>query len=137
MCCSICKKIHQTAAGWSVVLLRFFIAWIFIKAGAGKLFGFMGGPGMDNFTTMMSGLGFSATMASFVAWSELIFGIFFAAGFLARMAAVGFIAIMAVAIIKVHPTDYFYPATVLMSSLVILHLGAGTFSLDKLLARKK
>lgn len=137
MCCEICKKIGKTSAGWSVNLLRLFIAWIFIKSGAGKLFGWFDGPGIENFITFMGSLGFLSPMAYFVGWTEFIGGILFAFGLLTRVTAVSFIIVMVVAIVKVHPNDYFYPATVLMSSLVILHLGAGKFSLDWLLTRNK
>jgi len=119
-------------AGWTIGLLRLFVAWIFIKAGLGKVYGMFDGPGLAAFGGYLSTIGiiFPKAMAYVVGWSELICGGLLAIGFLSRIAAVPIIIIMIVAIVKVHPNDFYYPAMIGLSAFVFLQYGSGKLSLD-------
>ena len=134
-----CKgKLFQTNAGWAVTLLRLFLAWIFITSGSGKLFGWFGGFGISGFAGFLEkiGIAFPIFNAYLVGWTELICGILLLFGFLTRIASVFIIIIMIVAIIKVHLTDFNYPAVVLFSALALIELGSGAFSIDRLISKK-
>ncbi|MDP8266235.1 MAG: DoxX family protein [Candidatus Aceula meridiana] len=118
--------------GWSIGILRLFVAWIFIKAGLGKVYGMFDGPGLAAFGGYLSTLGiiFPKMMAYVVGWSEIICGGLLAIGFLSRIAAVPVIIIMIVAVAKVHPDDFYYPAMIALSAFVFLQYGSGKLSLD-------
>ncbi len=133
------KRIYDTKAGWMVFLMRLFLAWIFIRAGAGKTFGWFGGAGIDGFIGYVTSLGFpfATFLGYFVAWAELICGLMFLFGFWTRLASIPIVIIMMVAIIKVHPTNFNYPALVLLSALVLIETGSGKLSLDQLLTKKE
>ena len=130
----IFKKLLKTQAGWSIFFLRLFVAWIFIKSGGGKLFGWFDGMGMGNFMPYLASLEIPEheIMAYVVGWSELVAGVLLAFGFLTRLAALPIIAIMVVAIVKVHPNDFYYPGMVLLSALVFLQYGSGKLSVDNI-----
>lgn len=132
------KKLCTTNAGWTIFLLRLFLAWIFIKAGLGKAFGLFGGAGIEGFSGYLASLDFSfpLLLAYLVAWFELICGIMFLLGAWTRLASIPIIVIMIVAIVKVHPTNFNYPALVLLASLVLIETGSGKLSVDGLLAKK-
>jgi putative oxidoreductase len=129
----------QTNAGAGVMLLRLFLAWIFIAAGAGKLFGAWGGVGIQGFTGFLTKIGIPSPeiMAYVVGWTELVAGLLLLFGFLTRLAAVAIMIMMAVAIAKVHLNDFNYPAVVLLSALALLEVGSGVFSIDHLIAKKQ
>ncbi len=136
--CDCKDKLFQTNAGWAVALLRLFLAWIFIASGAGKLFGWFGGTGVNGFAGFLEKIGIFFPMfhAYLVGWTELVCGLLFLFGFLTRVASVFIIIIMIVAILKVHLTDFNYPAVVLLSALALIELGGGIFSLDRLFSKK-
>lgn len=132
------KNVWATSAGLGVTFLRLFLGWIFLTSGAGKLFGWFGGFGIHGFAGFLQkiGIGFPVFNAYLVGWTELICGILLLLGLLTRFASVFIIIIMTVAIIKVHPNDFNYPATVLLSALALIETGSGTFSIDRLIAKK-
>jgi putative oxidoreductase len=133
------KKLCITNAGWTISLLRLFLAWIFIKVGLGKAFGLFGGPGIEGFTGYLTNLEFPfpVIFAYLVAWLELIAGIMFLLGLGTRLASLPILVIMIVAIVKVHPTDFNYPALALIGSLILMEMGSGKLSVDGLLAKKE
>ncbi len=132
------KGVFYAQRSWGVLFLRLFLSWIFIEAGLKKVFGLLGGSGLDGFAQMLARIGipYPDFFAVFVGWSELICGILLLLGLLTRFASVIVVIIMAVAIIKVHPNNFNYPGMVLVSALALLNLGGGSLSIDKFLARQ-
>ena len=135
---NLTKKIFCTEKSWGLLVLRLFLAWIFIGSGLKKVFGLFGGPGLDGFAGFLDKIGIvpSSFFAPLVGFSELICGALLLLGLLSRFASIVVVIIMAVAIVKVHPTDFNYPGIVLVSALAILNLGSGTLSLDRIIAKK-
>lgn len=135
---TLMTKMFCTDKSWGILLVRLFLAWIFIGSGLKKVFGLFGGPGLDGFTGFLDKIGIAPAsfFAPLVGWSELICGVLLLLGLLSRLASVVVVIIMAVAIAKVHPTDFNYPGIVLVSALAILNLGSGTFSIDRIIAKK-
>lgn len=135
---TLMTKMFCTDKSWGILLVRLFLAWIFIGSGLKKVFGLFGGPGLDGFTGFLDKIGIAPAsfFAPLVGWSELICGALLLLGLLSRLASVVVVIIMAVAIVKVHPTDFNYPGIVLVSALAILNLGSGTFSIDRIIAKK-
>jgi putative oxidoreductase len=128
------EKIFFTEVRGSLSLLRLVLGFIFVKEGAGKLFGWFGGFGFEALHSYLVKLEvvFPRFMAYFVGWSEFICGILLVLGFLVRPAAFLISCIMAVAILLVNRTGgYQYPLLIIAVCIVLIQMGAGRFSLDK------
>jgi putative oxidoreductase len=118
--------------------LRLAVATIFIRHGAQKLFvyGFAGVTGA--FTQM--GVPVPGLMGPFIGLLEFFGGIALALGFLTRLLALGFAFDMLGAILLVQLKKGFsgfeLEFLLLASSVVLLLTGAGSFSVDALIARR-
>ena len=131
---------RQADAG--LTLLRAVTGVIFAAHGAQKLFvyGFDGVAG--GFAQM--GVPFPGVMGPLVGFVELFGGLALIAGLLTRLAGVGLTAVMLGAMFLVHlPAGFFLPngyEFVLMlaaSAATLVITGAGQYSLDALLARRR
>ncbi|HSE50727.1 MAG TPA: DoxX family protein [Gemmatimonadales bacterium] len=125
-----------------LTLLRAAVATIFIAHGAQKLFVF----GMSGVTGAFGQLGvpFPEITGPLVALLEFFGGIALLVGLLTRPAALGLAITMVGAMVMVHaPGGFFLPNgvefTLLLSaaSLAFAIMGAGAFSIDALLARRR
>lgn len=124
---------------YGMLLLRIAVGVIFMAHGAQKIFGIFGGSGVDGFSQMLAGLGFTRQL--FWAWAiallEALGGLFLLLGVLPRTSAGLISIIMLVAIVKVHgPKGFFmseggfeYQLLILMTCLTIMFVGAGKISL--------
>lgn len=133
-------KISQTHAGFLVSLMRIAVGFIFFKAGAGKLFGWFGGFGIEGVTGFFTKLGipFPAFNAYLVGYTEFIGGILMMLGLLTRLVSIPFCIIMIIAIFTAHKDgDFYYPLMILMSSLTLVEVGGGILSADKLILSNK
>lgn len=97
-----------------LLIMRIGIAILFIYGGLGKLFGVLGGPGLEMFSGMVWGSMFVAVV---VALAELVGGILVLIGFLSRDAKITLAVIILVANLIVH-----VPSGNLMNILVHLML---------------
>jgi putative oxidoreductase len=142
-------RLIRTREDSIIAILRLMLAVIFIAHGSQKLLGLFGGPGfvasMHSFEMMgiPKGLGILAICAEFFG------GIGLAVGFLSRIAALGIMTNMVVAIALVHRNMGFFMnwdstkggegfefhLLVLAIGLAILVRGAGAFSADLTLTR--
>ncbi len=116
-------KITQTQTGILVSLMRLVVGFIFFKAGAGKLFGWFGGFGIEGVTGFFTKLEipFPALNAYLVGYTEFIGGILMMLGFLTRLVSIPFCIIMIMAIFTAHKDgDFYYPLMILMSYLTLL-----------------
>ena len=73
----------------AVFILRLAIGVVFSGHGLQKAFGLFGGPGINAFSGMLSGLGFAPALlwAYAVAYIELIAGVFLIAGLFTRVSS--------------------------------------------------
>lgn|SRR5512144_185621 len=142
----------HTEADWAGLILRLVLAVVIFPHGAQKVLGWFGGYGyagtMQYFTKQ---IGLPAPIATLGILAEFAGPIALVAGFGTRIAALLIAAVMIGAIVKVHrSTGFFmnwfgqnkpgeegfeYHLLVLAICAALLVTGAGTFSLDGLLAR--
>jgi len=122
-----------------LAVLRIAVATIFIRHGAQKLFvfGFGGVAGM--FGHM--GIPFPGLMGPLIALLEFFGGIALVIGLLTRLVALGFVCDMLGAILLVQFKKgfmgYEFEFLLLGSSLALAFMGAGTFSIDSLIADRR
>jgi putative oxidoreductase len=124
--------------GVGLALLRIAVGTIFILHGKQKLFEF-GFAGVTGAFTQM-GVPLPGIMGPFVALVEFFGGIALVLGLLTRLFALGFAIDMLVAILVVRLKDGFshYELEFLLcvSSVALLLIGGGGFSVDALLGRR-
>ena len=124
---------------FGLAVLRIAVGTIFLLHGKQKLFGFGFAGVTDAFTHM--GVPLAGVMGPFVALLEFFGGIALILGLLTRLFALGFAIDMLVAILLVQLKNGFshYELEFLLcvSSVALLFMGAGEFSIDALLGRRK
>lgn len=124
---------------WVPLVIRVALGVIFIAHGSQKVFGAFGGPGMPGVIGMMKMLGLHP--AVFWAWlaasAEFLGGLGVLFGALTRIAALGILVNMTVAITKVHwPNGFFLPKgfefafALWFMALSLIIGGAGKLSVD-------
>jgi len=126
---------------WALLILRLGLGTIFTGHGLQKTLGLFGGPGIEGFTKLLSGLGFApaAFWAHLAAYTELLGGIFLILGVVTRIAASFLLILILVAIFKVHLLKGFfsssggfeYPLLIACVCITLIILGGGKFSLVK------
>jgi putative oxidoreductase len=131
---------RQIDAG--LALLRVVLGATFIMHGGQKLFvyGFAGVTGAFG----QMGIPMPGLLGPFVAFVEFFGGIAILLGLLTRLAALGIGATMIVAILTVHlkngffaPTGVELPLSLLASALTLVITGAGAYSLDTAIERRR
>ena len=89
--------------------MRLALGVVFVAHGGQKVFGWFGGPGLKaTIQTFQQYLKVPPAATVFAALLEFLGGLAMLAGFLARPAAVGLVAVMLVAIAKVHGRNGFF-----------------------------
>ena len=146
---NVLALVFGTHPSWSLLIVRLGLGVVFLAHGGQKVFGWFGGPGLkatvQMFQQYMKVPPAATVMAVLI---ELLGGLAMLAGFLARPAAAGIIAVMLVAIVKVHGQHGFFinfsgtPGkghgfefnfVLIAMALCILIGGAGALSIDVLL----
>jgi putative oxidoreductase len=136
-----------TYPSWSRLFVRLALGVVFVAHGGQKLFGWFGGHGLKaTVQVFQQHLHIPAGAAVMAALLEFVGGVALLVGFLARPAALGVIAVMLVAIAKVHRPHGFFLATrpgqangwefnfvLIAMALSVLLGGAGALSIDYLL----
>lgn len=143
----LCKQILASSAGFAPLALRIPVGIIFIAHGAQKLFGAFGGYGLEGTGKFMASLGMPAgyLMAMLAGGAEFFGGIALLVGLLVRPASAVLAFTMLVAMFTVHISHglfmsnngYEYALSLLAVSVSLLISGAGSFSLDSVLAERK
>lgn len=133
------RPLHDDRAdvNWTLLAVRVIVGVIFMAHGAQKMFGMFGGNGL---AAVVEGLG---PIGYLVAIGEFFGGLGLVVGFLARFSAAANIIIMLGAIAKVHGRNGFflsdsgfeYNLALIGLLLPVLILGAGAYSVDRLLLR--
>jgi putative oxidoreductase len=140
-----------THSAWPLLIVRVFLGVIFFAHGAQKVFGLFGGPGLKGtIGYFQNSLGVPPTLAVLAALTECFGGLAVFVGLMTRLAALGLIAVMVVAIAKVHWRNGFFLNMSLQPgkghgfefnfaligmALALLVGGGGAKSLDRLILR--
>ena len=143
---SFIHRLITSQAGLSTLVLRIPIAIIFIAHGAQKLFAWFGGYGLEGTGQWMASIGLDPgyLMALLAGSAEFFGGIALLIGLLTRPTAFVLSLTMVVAIVSVHLTNglfmsnngYEFALALLAASVSLMLSGSGSYSLDKLLAKK-
>jgi len=144
------RKLLTTSNDLTLTLVRLVLGVTFFMHGAQKMLGWFGGYGfhatMGFFTQQM---GIPAPLAFLAICAEFFGGLGLIVGLLSRIAALGIIVNMLVAIATVHHVNgffmnwtgqqkgegYEYHLLAIALAIVVLVKGAGALSLDRLLTR--
>ena len=128
-------------------LVRLVVGMIFAAHGSQKLFGAFGGPGWQATTQMFGQMGFApgAFWGTLMACTEFFGGLGLIMGLFTRLAALGLVIGMAVAVVKVHWAHglfaqnggFEYPLTLLVINIALFIRGAGPWSVDALRSAHK
>jgi putative oxidoreductase len=138
------EHLISTRAGWGVLALRIPVGIIFAAHGVQKLFGWLGGYGLEGTGQFFDsiGLGPGYLMALLAGSAEFFGGLALIMGFLVRPAAAALAIAMLVAIFSVHISKglfmanngYEYALALLAVSVSLFISGAGRASLDRALS---
>lgn len=124
-------------------IIRLIVGLTFVGHGSQKLFGWFGGYGPKGTGGWMESIGIKpgVLMAVVAGLMELVGGLMFAAGLFTPLAAAAIVAIMLVAIVKVHGKNgYWVTANGIEYNVILIAIavgvaltGAGAYSLDAIL----
>ena len=131
---------NRSLLSLAILFLRFMLGSIMFVAGAGKVFGWFGGMGMDaTIKAFESYMDLSAFWTYLSSYTELIGGLFLILGLLTRPAALAITVNMLVASVFIGFKGFFfekgaaYPFSLMVSALIILLTGPFSYSLDAVL----
>lgn len=141
---SVINKILHTDANIGSLVLRVPIGLILAAHGSQKLFGWLGGYGLEGTGQWMTSIGFEPgfLMALLAGSAEFFGGLALALGLMTRPAAAIVVFTMAMAMtvhigngLFVSNGGYEYALTLLVSAAALVFLGGGTLSVDRILTR--
>lgn len=140
------NKLTNTNACYGMTVLRVIVGMTFMLHGAQKLFGVLGGGGLEGTAKFMASLGLepSYLMALLAGSGEFFGGLLLILGLMTRPAAVLTAIVSLVAMFSVHISKgffmsaggYEYVLVLLAASIALMIEGAGKCSLDKWLYKK-
>jgi putative oxidoreductase len=137
-------RLFSTTNDRTLAVLRLVLGIVFFAHGAQKALGWFGGPGFSGTMQMFTQSGIPPFLAVLAIAAEFLGGLGLIVGFLGRIAALGIMVNMAVAILTVHlPHGFFmnwtgnqtgegfeYHLLALALGFAILIKGSGAFSVD-------
>jgi putative oxidoreductase len=143
------ERLIRTRDDSVIAILRLMLGVVFIAHGSQKMLGAFGGPGFAEALTSFEALGIPRTLGVLAIAAEFFGGIALIVGFLGRVAALGVMTNMIVAIAMVHrPFGFFmnwhgtqagegyeYHLLVIAIALSVVIRGSGAFSADLTLTR--
>lgn len=137
---------YGAVSGLGYPLIRFFTGLILMPHGAGKLFGWFGGRGIEGTAAGFAKLGLEPALplAYVVGVTEFFGGLLVVIGLLTRPAALGVAIIMAVSVFHVHLKNgffwfnggYEYPLLWGIVALAIVFCGGGALSVDRKIGKE-
>jgi len=140
--------VFGTFPSWSHLVVRLALGVVFFAHGAQKVFGWFGGRGLSATIAGFRQMNIPPAATVLAAFIECFGGLAVLVGFLTRPAALGLIAVMLVAIAKVHAAHGFFlnwsmtpgkghgfefNLALLAMALAILIGGGGVLSIDRLI----
>ena len=143
---TLINKIIHTSTGLDALPLRIGAGVIFTAHGAQKLFGWLGGYGLEGTAGWMASIGIEPgmLMATLAGSAEFFGGLLLLAGLLTRPAALALAFTMIVAIFAVHlqnglfmaSNGYEFGLALLVISVGLAFRGAGSLSADHFLQNR-
>ena len=143
---TLLQKILNSKAGAAALILRVPVGLILAAHGAQKLFAWFGGYGLEGTGQWMASIGLEPGywLALMAGSAEFFGGIALAFGLLTRPAALVTAFTMLIAIFSVHINNglfmanngYEYALTLLVATAALAVQGAGSFSVDSVIAKK-
>jgi putative oxidoreductase len=144
------QKLIDTNKDYAFTAIRLIFGIVFFAHGAQKAVGWFGGDGFNNTVNLFGQMSVPAPLAVLAIAAEFLGGLCLLVGFLTRVAALGIITNMVVAISMVHSKVGFFMnwsgkqpgeglefhLLAIAVGLAILIKGAGAFSIDWFLARE-
>lgn len=139
------KRIISTNAGVSALVLRVPVGVVLVAHGAQKLFGWLGGYGLEGTGQWMASVGFEPgyLIAALAGSAEFFGGMALLLGVLTRPAAAvaAFTMLMAMTVhwgngLFVSNNGYEYAMTLLAASLSLVFSGSGRWALDQYIAQR-
>jgi putative oxidoreductase len=141
-------KLVDTANDRTIAIIRVILGIVFFAHGAQKALGLFGGPGFSSTIGSFQQIGIPAWLTVLAIAAEFLGGLGLLVGLLTRIAALGIMVNMVVAILMVHsrvgffmnwngnqPGEGFeFHLLAIALELAILVKGAGAFSVDRILA---
>lgn len=133
---------HRSRADAALLVIRLGLGAIFIAHGGQKLFGWFGGAGLKGTIAWMNGaLHVPVALVVLAAVTELFGGLGILTGLLTRVAALGIVCVMAVAIATTHWQHGFFngnngfefPLMLLLCALALMIGGSGYWGVDRLI----
>lgn len=125
----------------TMLLIRIAIGIVLFMAGAGKVFGWFGGYGLDATIPFYTALGIPAWLGYVSMYTELLGGLLIIIGFLTRLVAVAVFVNMLVATIVSWPMGFLagaaFPAILMVNALAVFVGGPMVYSVDYLLWHRR
>lgn len=125
-----------TATDLGLLVLRLALAAVFIAHGGQKMFGWFGGKGLEATIAGMAQGGIPAPLAFMAAFTEFFGGLAVLVGLLSRLASLGLLITMLVAVFRVHlkggfflPEGYEYALTLGAIALTLVLTGPGRLAI--------
>jgi putative oxidoreductase len=145
------RKLLTTSDDWTLTLMRLVLGVIFFAHGAQKMLGWFGGNGFSGTMGFFTHSGIPAPLAFLAIAAEFFGGMGLVVGLLSRVAALGIVVNMVVAVLTVHlPNGLFmnwtgaqkgegfeYHLLAIAIGIAILVRGGGAVSMDRALSRAK
>ncbi|MEO8193676.1 MAG: DoxX family protein [Gemmatimonadales bacterium] len=138
---SLFKTASNRQVNTGLMILRLVVGAIFMAHGGQKLFVF-GFDGVSGAFGQM-GIPMAGIVGPFVALVEFFGGLALITGLLTRLASLGLLSTMVVAILQVHlkngffaPTGIEFPLSLLGSTALLAITGAGAWSLDAIVGKR-
>jgi len=140
--------VFATYPSWSHLVVRLAVGIIFFAHGAQKVFGWFGGHGLSATIAGFRQMNIPPAATVLAAFIECFGGLAMIVGFLARPSGLGLVAVMLVAIAKVHGRNglflnmmmtpgkghgYEFNLALLAMALSIVIGGAGVYSIDRII----
>src|SRR4030095_17016647 len=143
-------RLLRTANDRTITMLRLVLGIVFFAHGAQKMLGWFGGPGFSATMQTFGQMGVPSLLAFLAIAAEFFGGVGLLLGFLGRIAALGIIINMLVAIAAVHlPNGFFmnwtgtqqgegfeYHLLAIAIALAVFIKGSGALSVDRALTQQ-
>lgn len=144
------KWLMKTNDAWSLTLIRLGLGIVILPHGLQKLFGWLGGHGIEGTLQFFASLNIPAWLGWLAIIAESFGATGLILGFLARPAALGILCVMLTALFLVHvPHGFFmnwagtqegegfeFHILAIAMALVILFWGAGAASVDRMVSKE-
>ena len=101
-------RTYYSKQAWALAIVRIMLGAIFIAHGAQKVFGVLGGPGLEGFVQWAGTLGVPTWLGYLAAFAEFVGGVLLFFGILPELGALCVIPVMLGAVFVVHWKNGFF-----------------------------